>query len=168
MLAKTVFAAAFFALAQFAVASPPGCLLGAVNQYTDPSDLKSVCQAKDLTTQVAKFCGDDTKAALSAVADICNGQGVKVSTNVPTSTGSVKPSGTGASASASSTGGLNVDTSNNGTLATATGSSPKPSGTGAAGATGTSSGGLAESTGAAGKLEIGLAAAVAGFMAFAL
>lgn len=80
MLAKTVFAAAFFALAQFAVASPPGCLLGAVNQYTDPSDLKSVCQAKDLTTQVAKFCGDDTKAALSAVADICNGQGVKVCT----------------------------------------------------------------------------------------
>lgn len=80
MLAKTVFAATFFALAQFAVASPPGCLLGAVNQYTDPSDLKSVCQAKDLTTQVAKFCGDDTKAALSAVADICNGQGVKVCT----------------------------------------------------------------------------------------
>jgi hypothetical protein len=80
MLAKTVFAATFFALAQFAVASPPGCLLGAVNQYTDPSDLKTVCQSKDLTTQVAKFCGDDTKAALSAVADICNGQGVKVCT----------------------------------------------------------------------------------------
>ncbi|KAF3034254.1 hypothetical protein E8E12_005953 [Didymella heteroderae] len=167
MLAKTVFAATFFALAQFAVATPPGCLLGAVNGYTDPSDLKTVCKAKDLTTQIAKFCGDDTKAALSAVADICNDQGVKISTNIPTSTGSVKPSGTGASASASSTGGLTVDSSNNGTLATATGSAPKASSSGAA-ATGTSSGGLAESTGAAGKLEIGLAAAVAGIMALAL
>jgi hypothetical protein len=80
MLAKTVFAATFFALAQFAVAMPPGCLLGAVNEYSDPADLKAVCKAKDLTTQIAKFCGDDTKAALSAVADICNEQGVKVCT----------------------------------------------------------------------------------------
>lgn len=78
MLAKTVFAATLFALAQFAVATPPGCLLGAVNEYSDPSDLKSVCQAKDVTAKVAKFCGDDTKAAMSALADICNDQGVKV------------------------------------------------------------------------------------------
>ncbi|KAF1928720.1 uncharacterized protein M421DRAFT_420617 [Didymella exigua CBS 183.55] len=165
MLAKTVFAAAFFALARFVIATPPGCLLGAVNEYSDPSDLKTVCKAKDLTTQIAKFCGDDTKAALSAVADICNDQGVKVSTDVPTSTGSVQSSGTGASASATGTGSISVSGSNNGTLATATGSTPKPSGTAASG---TSTGGLAQSTGAAGKLEIGLAAAVAGVMAFAL
>ena len=164
MLAKTVFAATLFALAQFAVASPPGCLLGAINQYSDPADLKSVCQAKDVTSKIASFCGDNTKDALSAFADVCNGQGVKVSTNVPTSTGSVKPSGTGASAS--STGSAD-DSSSNSTLATATGASPKPSGS-AASATGTSTGALAESTGAAGKLEIGFAAAIAGLMAIAL
>ncbi|KAJ8105837.1 hypothetical protein OPT61_g9941 [Boeremia exigua] len=78
MLTKTVFAATFLALAQFAVASPPGCLLGAVNQYSDPADLKSVCKAKDATTKIASFCGDNTKEALSAFAEICNSQGVKV------------------------------------------------------------------------------------------
>jgi hypothetical protein len=84
MLAKTVFAATFFALAQFAVASPPGCLLGAINQYSDPADLKAVCKAKDVTSKIASFCGDNTKDALSAFADVCNGQGVKVCTyNTP-------------------------------------------------------------------------------------
>ena len=78
MLAKSIFAATLFALAQFAVATPPGCLLGAVNEYSDPTDLKSVCKAKDATTKIASFCGDNTKEALSAFADICNDQGVKV------------------------------------------------------------------------------------------
>lgn len=88
-------------------------------------------------------------------------------TDVPTSTGSVKPSGTGASASASGTGSSN-DSSSNSTLATATGAAPKPSGSAVGSATGTSTGALAESTGAAGKLEVGLAAAIAGLMAIAL
>ncbi|KAF3007772.1 hypothetical protein E8E13_010234 [Curvularia kusanoi] len=161
MLAKTVFAATFFVLAQFAVASPPGCLLGAINQYSDPADLQSVCKAKDVTSKIVSFCGDNTKDALSAFADVCNGQGVKVSTDIPTSTGSVKPSGTGAS-SASGTGSVNSS------LATATGAPPKPSGAAAGSASGTSTGAVAQSTGAAGKLEIGLAAAVAGLMAIAL
>lgn len=78
MLAKSIFAATFFALAQFAVATPPGCLLGAVNEYSDPADLKSVCKAKDAATKIASFCGSNTKDAMSAFADICNGQGVKV------------------------------------------------------------------------------------------
>jgi len=80
MLAKSIFAATIFALAQFAAASPPGCLLGAVNQYSDPADLKSICKAKDATTKITTFCGDDSKEALSAFADICNSQGVKVCT----------------------------------------------------------------------------------------
>lgn len=78
MLAKTVFAAAFLALAQFAVATPPGCLLGAVNTYSDPADVQSVCKEKDVSNTVAKFCGDDAKAALEALAEICNDKGVKV------------------------------------------------------------------------------------------
>ena len=78
MLAKTIFAATFLALAQFAVATPPGCLLGAVNEYDDPSDIKSVCKEKGLSSKVATFCGDNTEAALEALADICNDQGVKI------------------------------------------------------------------------------------------
>ncbi|KAF2625425.1 hypothetical protein BU25DRAFT_112127 [Macroventuria anomochaeta] len=162
MLAKSIFATTFFALAQFAVATPPGCLLGAVNEYSDPADLKSICKAKDATTKIASFCGDNTKEALSAFADICNDQGVKVSTDVPTSTGSVKPSGTGASASG--TGSVIISPSGNSTLATATGAAPKPTST----ATVTSTGSPGESTGAAGKLEVGIAAAFAGLMAIAL
>jgi hypothetical protein len=67
MLFNTLFAATFLALTSFTVAAPPpGCLLGAVNSYKDPSKT------------IAKMCGDDTKAALSAFADICNTAGVKV------------------------------------------------------------------------------------------
>lgn len=80
MLAKTISAATFLALAQFAVATPPGCLLGAVNEYDNPSDVKAVCNQKSLSSTVAKFCGDNTEAALDALADICNDEGVKVGT----------------------------------------------------------------------------------------
>lgn len=89
---------------------------------------------------------------------------MEIATDVPTSTSSVKPSGTGASASASGTGSIIVSSFNNGTLATASGASPIPTGA----ATGTSTGGVVESTGAAGRLEVGIAAAVAGLMAIAL
>lgn len=78
MLAKTIFAATFLALAQFAVATPPGCLLGAVNTYDDASDIKTVCKSKDLSSQVEKYCGDSAEAAMEALADICNDAGVKV------------------------------------------------------------------------------------------
>lgn len=79
MLAKSLFVATLFALTSVTVATPPGCLLGAVNTYPDPSDIKSVCSAKDVSSTIAKYCtGDSTKAALSAFADICNGAGVKV------------------------------------------------------------------------------------------
>lgn len=80
MLAKTIFAATFLALAQFAVATPPACLLGAVNTYSDPVDIKAVCKQKDLSSKVEKYCGDSTEAALEALADICNDEGVKIGT----------------------------------------------------------------------------------------
>ncbi|KAF1940842.1 hypothetical protein EJ02DRAFT_455643 [Clathrospora elynae] len=167
MLGRTVFAATLFALAQFAVASPPGCLLGAVNQYADPVDVKSVCMEKDLSSKVASFCGNDAEKAMEALADICNDAGVKdlatdVSSASATKSGSsTKPTGTsGSTLVAYSTG-----SSGNMTAPTATGG-PKPSG--GAGATGTSTGGIPESTGAAGRMEIGFAAIVAGLMVIVL
>jgi hypothetical protein len=85
MFSKTFFAVAFAAVASVAsaAASPPGCLLGAVNTYDSPSDIKAVCSAKDITTQVSKKCGDKAEDALAALADICNDAGVKVCTLTP-------------------------------------------------------------------------------------
>ena len=168
MLTKTIFTATFFALASFTVATPPGCLLGAVNTYDTPADLKSVCSAKDATTTIAKFCGGSTKQALEAFADICNGAGVKVSTDVPKVSGSVSvtPTASASGSKASATGSFAVQPSGNATVPAATGG-PRASGTGA-GASGTSSGRTPVSTGAAGRLEIGVVAALAGIFAVAL
>lgn len=80
MFSKTLFAVAFAAIASVASAANPGCLLGAVNEYDSPSDIKAVCSAKDLTTQVQSKCGDSTKDALAAMADICNDAGVTICT----------------------------------------------------------------------------------------
>lgn len=77
----------------------------------------------------------------------------------PSGTGAASAHGTGA-ASASGTG--SIHHSGNSTLFVATGT-PKPTSM-----TGTSTGGSSEHTGAAGKLEAGLVAAFAGFVAFAL
>lgn len=78
MLTKTLFTATFFALASFTVATPPGCLLGTVNSYDNPADIKAVCSAKGASQTIQKYCGDSTKQALEAFADVCNGVGVKV------------------------------------------------------------------------------------------
>jgi len=169
MLGRTVFAATFFALAQFAVASPPGCLLGAVNQFKDPSDLKAVCSAKDLSEKVSGICGGDAQTAMEALADICNGAGVKLSTsNVSSASGSSASASATASAHKSTgtsgtslvaiypTGGSS-SSGGNSTVPVATGG-PKPT------ASATGSGGIPQSNGAAGKVEFGFAAVVAGLM----
>ncbi|KAF2793557.1 hypothetical protein K505DRAFT_325373 [Melanomma pulvis-pyrius CBS 109.77] len=156
MFSKATIFLAFVAIAKLAVAAPPACLLGAINQYDDPADIKAVCQSKDAQAKIQKFCGDSTSDALSAFADVCNVAGVKVSTEITQSgsatiTGSIKATGTG----------------NASTLATATGTAVG-TGAGAAGAgptgSATTTGGAAQqTTGAAGKLEIGAAALFAGF-----
>ncbi|KAE8834935.1 hypothetical protein P3342_009403 [Pyrenophora teres f. teres] len=172
MLGRTVFAAAFFALAQFAVATPPGCLLGAVNQFKDPSDLKTVCSAKDLSAKVSGICGGDAQAAMEALADICNNAGVKLS-STDVKSGSVSASAaasTSATASAHKSAGTAGSTlvamyptggssssGGNSTVPVATGG-PKPT------ASATRTGGVPEATGAAGKVEFGFAAVVAGMM----
>ncbi|RAR14709.1 glycosylphosphatidylinositol anchored cell wall protein [Stemphylium lycopersici] len=166
MLGRTIFAATFFALAQFAAASPPACLLGAVNQYDYPVDVQSVCKAKGLSARVVEMCGDDAEAAMEALTDICNGD-VEMSTTVAsasmTGTGSpYKPTGYSASTmvpmyptgTVSNGGG-------NGTAPIATGGPKPPS-------SATDSAGIPEATGAAGKVKFSFAAAVAGILVAAL
>ncbi|KAF1830872.1 hypothetical protein BDW02DRAFT_591567 [Decorospora gaudefroyi] len=170
MLGRTIFAATLFALAQFAVATPPGCLLGAINEYDSPIDIKSICKSKDLSSKVASYCPDDLEAAMSAVADICDDAGVEVATSVSSSASGSKTA-TSSSHKATGTAGSTLvpmyptgssgSGNGNGTVPNATGS-PKPSGSA------TDSAGLPLSTGAAGKMEIGVFAIVAGLMAVAL
>jgi hypothetical protein len=88
-------------------------------------------------------------------------------TNIPTSSASGSASAT-ASGKATASGSMIVMPSGNSTSPSMTGSPIKPTGTGAAGASGTKTGSTAESTGAAGKLEIGIAAALVGLFAVAL
>lgn len=79
MFSKTIFIAAFAAVASIAsAASPPACLLGAVNTYSDPADISAVCKSKDINSKVSKYCGDATADAMEALAEICNKAGVKV------------------------------------------------------------------------------------------
>ncbi|KAF2848947.1 hypothetical protein T440DRAFT_469698 [Plenodomus tracheiphilus IPT5] len=164
MLAKTIFAATFLALAQFAVATPPACLLGAVNTYDDPSDIKTVCKSKDLSSKVEKYCGDSASTAMDALADICNEQGVKVATAVSGSASATKTASGSHASGTGSAGFYPTGSSGNSTVPIASGG---PAASGGA-ATGTSSGGPPESTGAAGRMEIGVAAILAGLMAVAL
>ncbi|EDU47014.1 hypothetical protein PtrSN002B_001399 [Pyrenophora tritici-repentis] len=166
MLGSTVFAAVFFALAQFAVASPPGCLLGAVNQFKDPSDVKTVCSAKDLSEKVSGICGGDAQAAMEALADICNNAGVKLS-STDIKSGYVSASAVASAYISAGTAGSTLvamyptggsySSGGNSTVPMATGG-PKPT------AAATPSGNAPEATGAAGKVEFGLAAVVAGMM----
>lgn len=164
MHAKTIFAATFVALAQFAVASPPGCLLGAVNSYEDPADIEAVCKDKDLSSKIEKICGDDASAAMSAMADICKEKGVKVDT----ASKSPSPSKTGSGAHAAGTASAGIyptGSGGNSTVPTVTGGPAAPPG---GAATGTSTGDVPGQAGAASRLEMGVAAILAGFVAVAL
>ncbi|ORY03935.1 hypothetical protein BCR34DRAFT_573080 [Clohesyomyces aquaticus] len=176
MFGKTTFLlAAVAAIANVVVATPPACMLGAVNTYKTPSDISAVCKSKDMTGTIAKMCGDGASDALSAFADICNKAGVKVATELPSGTvsasASAKPTGAHNSTSiivyttasfdsacsctktaavtsqvvAVATSGLVAAT---GTGGSPTGATKTPTGTGAP-----------QSTGAAGKNGVGLSAA---------
>lgn len=105
---------------------------------------------------------------------------LRVATDVPKSSGSASAtpsasmSGYKASVTPYVSGSMTIYPSGyNMTVPTATGgpkaTGPKASGTAGAGsASGTSTGGTAQSTGAAGRIEIGLAAALLGLFAIAL
>ncbi|KAF2872679.1 hypothetical protein BDV95DRAFT_594004 [Massariosphaeria phaeospora] len=171
MFSKTALFLAFTALTQLvAAAPPPACLLGAVNQYDDPSDLSAVCGSDDATSKISKLCGDAADDALKAFADICESAGVEVSSDSPKS--STKSSGASGSASATGTVPLTAAApygTGNATVP-ATGTVVLPPGASATGGPGSPGGGptptggnAPESTGAAGKLEAGVVALVAGF-----
>jgi hypothetical protein len=79
MYTRTILLTFTATLATFAsAASPPGCLLGAVNTYKDPADLSAVCKDKGAAGKVAKYCGDNAEIAWEAFVDVCKEEGVDV------------------------------------------------------------------------------------------
>lgn len=106
MFSKTAIFLAFVAVAEFATATPPACMLETINTVKEQWKIEDVCKTKDITQKMAKLCGDNTKVALAAFADICNKEaGVKVDTAIPSSTAvssSSKATSTGSSNSTAS------------------------------------------------------------------
>jgi hypothetical protein len=70
------------AAAAASAAAPPSCLLTALLDQPDPSDVATVCgkdqQPRMLASLAAVCAGDDLAAAYAQVTDVCAGQGIKV------------------------------------------------------------------------------------------
>ncbi|TGO69197.1 hypothetical protein BOTNAR_0014g00500 [Botryotinia narcissicola] len=128
----------FLSNALSVTATPPACLLAAINVQSDPSDLKALCGTLEhaVAGNITDKCsGDNYKEAVSSYQATCfEGAGV----NITITSSSTSATGTNtASVSGSSSGSAS---------ATATGSGAKATGT--ASATG-SSGSSASATGSA-------------------
>ncbi|KAJ9619511.1 hypothetical protein H2203_008289 [Taxawa tesnikishii (nom. ined.)] len=110
MLAKSSIILSVFALSASlaAAATPPACLLAAVNTQPNPADLKAVCgNATKVEDTISSICNDDVKPAMSAFSSVCSSAGVAVSTSAVSSTkSSTKTTSASASASASATGSI--------------------------------------------------------------
>jgi len=79
MFSKSTVLATILAVTQVAVATPPACLLAAVNTQQDPSDLSTVCKAPEVLSTLKSACHDEYSTALTAYKSICKGAGITVS-----------------------------------------------------------------------------------------
>lgn len=151
MYTKSIFGVVFATLATFAVASPPACLLAAINeQKTDAVEVAKICKdnAKDVQEMLVKVCKTDAQDALNYFADTCKTNGVTVEPFViPTTTASTAaPTGTN-----TKTAGLST--------VTTTGTAPNPTATNTPGAGGNGSGGQTTTPNSASMKVPSLAAA---------
>ncbi|OCL13881.1 hypothetical protein AOQ84DRAFT_351781 [Glonium stellatum] len=176
MFSKSTFVLAFFAIAKLATATPPACLLAAINTQDDPSKVSDICKSSKMEPTIISYCGDNTQQALSDFASVCKGVGVTVSSAAPSASGtlSAKSSGTASKnattplttgyASSSifvyTTASYDSACSCTKTAAITATALSGPTGVVTSG-TATGTGALAVSTGAAGKNEMGRLAAVA-------
>jgi len=90
MFSKSVFVFAILAAAKLAVAIPPACLLGALMNNDDPSQVSTVCKNSKMPGYISDVCGDNTQIAMTAFANVCKEAGVKVASTVSSATGSSK------------------------------------------------------------------------------
>ncbi|OCT51564.1 hypothetical protein CLCR_09116 [Cladophialophora carrionii] len=105
---KTSIILPVFALAaRVLAATPPACLLNAVNTQDDPSDLSSICgdDAIDVQEVIASVCnGNAVSMAQSAFISTCSAAGSSVAPYTATSTSNSTASTTKGSSSATSAG----------------------------------------------------------------
>ncbi|KAK4551943.1 hypothetical protein LTR86_010735 [Recurvomyces mirabilis] len=180
MFAKPTTLFALLAVATRVLATPPACLIAAVNTQANPAAISAVCSGNNATaveSYICKNCTADTvQLAMSGFASVCAGAGVTISTSSVTSTGAILATGssgailTGGASSGFATATANGTVSSAHSAPTATQSSNGGSGSGTSGsgsaASGTSSGSSASAsakpyTGAAARLGmdlVGLAA----------
>lgn len=73
--------AAILACVQFAIATPPSCLLAALGQQPNPADMKAVCDGLQsaMLANLTDVChGGDLDSAYNTYSTTCSGVGVKV------------------------------------------------------------------------------------------
>ncbi|KXT04181.1 hypothetical protein AC578_53 [Pseudocercospora eumusae] len=132
--ASTVFA--ILALtAQVVVATPPACVIAAVNTQDDPSNFKTVCGASEVQQYMSSKCGNNLDAAQSYFSDYCKANDAPVA-SVSSSSHSATKSSSGASHSATSTGSAtSSEAGTDSSSSTMTAGAAYPVGTGASGFT---------------------------------
>ena len=78
---KTAILLSLFTLSSSVLATPPACLLAAVNQQPNPADLTAVCGGSSghkVQQAIANLCGSNVAVAESAFAATCSSAGVTV------------------------------------------------------------------------------------------
>ncbi|KAK5689027.1 hypothetical protein LTS10_001007 [Elasticomyces elasticus] len=112
MFAKTTTLFALFTVAaRLVAATPPACLIAAVNTQPDPSALKAVCSGSNATAveeYICKNCSSNAADALSAFASVCSSAGVTIDNSTSCSSTSSSSSSASKTSSASGTGSTTV------------------------------------------------------------
>jgi hypothetical protein len=88
-------------------ATPPACLLAAINTQPNPADLGHICGqgSTEVLAEIKKVCNSDTPAALSAFTEVCKGAGYTPKVPKPS-----KPTTTTKKSSGHQTGGMYTST----------------------------------------------------------
>ncbi|THV54981.1 hypothetical protein BGAL_0016g00240 [Botrytis galanthina] len=145
----------FLSNALSVTATPPACLLAAINVQSDPSDLKALCGTLEhaVAGNITDKCsGDSYKEAVSSYQATClEGAGV----NITITSSSVSATGTNtASISGSGSGSASATATGSGAKATGTASATGSSGSSASATGSTTGASAATATGGAGALVV--------------
>jgi hypothetical protein len=147
MFAKATIFAILAVAARVAVATPPACLLAAVNECPNPADIKSICSndSSKVTSYISKNCGEHEDAASKYFKEVCEDAGETISAYSSSSSASKSGSKTAsATGSLSTASGNSSDTDSSMTITGAstfaTGVSGAASGTGSNGISATNNG----------------------------
>jgi hypothetical protein len=161
MFAKATIFAILAVAARVAVATPPACLLAAVNECPNPADIKSICSndSSKVTSYISKNCGEHEDAASKYFKEVCEDAGETISAYSSSSASKSGSKTTSATGSLSTASGNSSDTDSSMTITGAstfaTGVSGAASGTGSNGISATNNGTILTTAGTAGPTKSG-------------